>query len=813
MHPAVPAAVAAAGSVAAASSAAAATAAAAVAVKQIGPVGKFKNRLMSALQGGGGQEGLGGRVARGGRVTGEGRRQSTAEEGASRAGRGNRRSTTDQQQPLFSRKSGNGLGELKLGGVGGQAASRGSKDTSGDGSVGGGWSSNRSSRSGGIGSGAPGDHQAGKGANGLRERSRTAPGTEGDLIEPQQQQGGAEAGGETDIRLLHADDMDSMWGGVDNTQEHGALGGGSTAAAAEKMTGGFKRQHGLDFKSTTGKGGSISGAVSTNSSSGGAITVNMLSAMEAVRQSWLHEEQQRQQFSSNGGITGSSSNGGLGAAAAGRGLGRSISGAACKHPLLVSSRSNSNVAAAAAECLSPVWQQNLSSRTAPTIAQLQQQQGMGSGKSFNLGAGLRAWDGNTEGCSSPAWMPGVRDACNIDEVVQGNAVPAAAAAEGSTQQGLPKESSAAAAGRQNDAADYTSKQAGGVAASPWAAPKARASVNLLELDVCGNATAAGAAAADEADSSVSPSSKGIRPILRSNAATPRTTSARHRVQIKERSAGFAADEGRGSSSTSEVPRQVLEKQESAAAAAAAEARGVTVYAEAEEAALEAGAPASLPSLYSAPPAAAAAAVTALTVPSFAAADRGPAGYRESAPSSPAAASGSRVGSTGGVAMAAAAAYYRSSNRNSRSSGGGSLPQAVSSSIFNGSSSGGISWPQQQQQLQGTSTRRVQLPFVAGLQAQPSSSSGSFMLLQPPPALLLTDADDVAAPALGDEQTVDAECYSPATPCEGGKRNAVMMRRLHKKKSLKRLEAVMLGVAAHQGEEDAEEVAAAALAEY
>jgi hypothetical protein len=38
------------------------------------------------------------------------------------------------------------------------------------------------------------------------------------------------------------------------------------------------------------------------------------------------------------------------------------------------------------------------------------------------------------------------------------------------------------------------------------------------------------------------------------------------------------------------------------------------------------------------------------------------------------------------------------------------------------------------------------------------------------------------------------CFTPQAPEEGGKRNAILMRRLNKGKSLKQLEEVMLAVA-------------------
>jgi hypothetical protein len=81
----------------------------------------------------------------------------------------------------------------------------------------------------------------------------------------------------------------------------------------------------------------------------------------------------------------------------------------------------------------------------------------------------------------------------------------------------------------------------------------------------------------------------------------------------------------------------------------------------------------------------------------------------------------------------------------------------------------------------------------------------------PPALLLQDADDACRagvaggqnhPADGScgDANGDAEddglCFTPHAPAEGGKVNAIMMRKLGKGKSLRRLEEVMLMVAAH-----------------
>jgi ribosome biogenesis protein Tsr3 len=103
----------------------------------------------------------------------------------------------------------------------------------------------------------------------------------------------------------------------------------------------------------------------------------------------------------------------------------------------------------------------------------------------------------------------------------------------------------------------------------------------------------------------------------------------------------------------------------------------------------------------------------------------------------------------------------------------------------------------------------------------------------PPALLLQDADDVccassrraslaskpttsesdpaaaitldpaAAGMVSNHDKDDGEeyglCFTPHAPAEGGKVNAIMMRKLGKGKSLRRLEEVMLMVAAHPGD--------------
>lgn len=69
-----------------------------------------------------------------------------------------------------------------------------------------------------------------------------------------------------------------------------------------------------------------------------------------------------------------------------------------------------------------------------------------------------------------------------------------------------------------------------------------------------------------------------------------------------------------------------------------------------------------------------------------------------------------------------------------------------------------------------------------------------------PQLLLTDADDACAvelaatPAGAAAEPHSEVCFTPQAPAEGGKRNAFLMRRLNKGKSLKQLEEVMLAVA-------------------
>ncbi|KAF6260393.1 hypothetical protein COO60DRAFT_1637651 [Scenedesmus sp. NREL 46B-D3] len=92
-------------------------------------------------------------------------------------------------------------------------------------------------------------------------------------------------------------------------------------------------------------------------------------------------------------------------------------------------------------------------------------------------------------------------------------------------------------------------------------------------------------------------------------------------------------------------------------------------------------------------------------------------------------------------------------------------------------------------------------------ASAGSRSRSSMRKQAPPALLLQDADDVCSanrnstlaatqdqPAGSDAHADDEACgmcFTPHAPAEGGKVNALMMRKVGKGKSLKRLEEVML----------------------
>jgi hypothetical protein len=79
--------------------------------------------------------------------------------------------------------------------------------------------------------------------------------------------------------------------------------------------------------------------------------------------------------------------------------------------------------------------------------------------------------------------------------------------------------------------------------------------------------------------------------------------------------------------------------------------------------------------------------------------------------------------------------------------------------------------------------------------KPRGSRSSKLAVQLP-QLLLTDADDACAAEQqatgGDEHS--QVCFTPQAPEEGGKRNAILMRRLNKGQSLKKLEGMMLAVA-------------------
>jgi hypothetical protein len=82
-----------------------------------------------------------------------------------------------------------------------------------------------------------------------------------------------------------------------------------------------------------------------------------------------------------------------------------------------------------------------------------------------------------------------------------------------------------------------------------------------------------------------------------------------------------------------------------------------------------------------------------------------------------------------------------------------------------------------------------------LKRRSSKSSKHAALL---PQLMLTDADEACAAeqattgAAGDAHS--QVCFTPQAPAEGGKRNAILMRRLNKGRSLKQLEDMMLAVA-------------------
>lgn len=135
----------------------------------------------------------------------------------------------------------------------------------------------------------------------------------------------------------------------------------------------------------------------------------------------------------------------------------------------------------------------------------------------------------------------------------------------------------------------------------------------------------------------------------------------------------------------------------------------------------------------------------------------------------------------------------SSSTNSRMSGGGSKAAASRQSSF--------------KQRQGSAAADAAAgsgpsannPPPAATKKRGGSRSCKHASLQLP-QLLLTDADDACAAELatpssaagGEHRQV---CFTPNAPEQGGKRNAFLMRRLNKGKSLKQLEEVMLMVAA------------------
>jgi hypothetical protein len=91
--------------------------------------------------------------------------------------------------------------------------------------------------------------------------------------------------------------------------------------------------------------------------------------------------------------------------------------------------------------------------------------------------------------------------------------------------------------------------------------------------------------------------------------------------------------------------------------------------------------------------------------------------------------------------------------------------------------------------------------VSGKPRQARGKAGKHAVLLP--ALLLTDADDACAAELASPMAAaehSSVCFTPQAPEEGGKRNAWLMRRLNKGRSLKCLEHMMLALAG--GEEPA-----------
>lgn len=132
---------------------------------------------------------------------------------------------------------------------------------------------------------------------------------------------------------------------------------------------------------------------------------------------------------------------------------------------------------------------------------------------------------------------------------------------------------------------------------------------------------------------------------------------------------------------------------------------------------------------------------------------------------------------------------------SRSNSGSSRPRAQFVRLPSDLKSAGES-PHQtgKHQQAGESSDPSGTSTTTGNKRRGSKSTKHAALL---PQLLLTDADDACAAALATPGGADADaevCFTPQAPEEGGKRNAFLMRRLNKGKSLKQLEEVMLAVA-------------------
>lgn len=157
-----------------------------------------------------------------------------------------------------------------------------------------------------------------------------------------------------------------------------------------------------------------------------------------------------------------------------------------------------------------------------------------------------------------------------------------------------------------------------------------------------------------------------------------------------------------------------------------------------------------------------------------------------------------AGAAGGTAGVEAAAAGPSSGALSRSS---SARQQRGSQLSGGSNA--ASSPRSQGSARQPSTAAAgsdgsPQPVAASAAAGKKRGSRGSKLAVQLPQLLLTDAEDACAaeaatPAgeVGEHRQV---CFTPQAPEQGGKRNAILMRQLHKGRSLKHLEDMMLAVA-------------------